>query len=232
MRPHGIAQHKPLTLVVLMLGGSLALAMPAAAQTKPTTVEAIANYAGLIVTMLEERAQEAAAALPPRHADSAADRPLKYPFIRSSCRSASSADAARKVVEDMPPLHATKVDAYELASHGLIVPRPGPAAAFHLAGNAELRSEAIEPRKHWVVARVLYRARLQYQSGAAGQGAENLRGSAGARVEGQDGDVGSTATSGNWVGTLVVLHGEASSASWRRRISESTKSPDGRWPTS
>ena len=46
----------------------------------------------------------------------------KYPYVKVELARASSADTARKVVEEYRAGYE-KVDAFELASHGLVVPR-------------------------------------------------------------------------------------------------------------
>jgi iron(III) transport system substrate-binding protein len=127
MTLRGFARHTHLTLAAGLLGGVLGTAAPAAAQGTPTSVEAIANYQGSDRTkMLEEGARKEGNLLV--YTTGTQIQPLidrfkeKYPFITVELSRASSADTARKVVEEYAAGYY-KVDAFELASHGLIVPR-------------------------------------------------------------------------------------------------------------
>ena len=214
MKSHGFGLSHPLTFAMLMLGSCLALAMPAAAQTKPATVEAIALYQGADrQAMLEAGARKEGSLL--LYTTGTQIQPLidrfkeKYPFIKVELSRAGSADSARKVVEEYNAGYH-KVDAYELATHGLIVPRDhGLLQPFTSPEMASYDPDAIETNKHWVIARESYtglgfninlvpedQAPKTYQDLLAPQWKGKMAISA------------STATSGNWVGTLVILHGE------------------------
>src|SRR3954464_13324109 len=101
------------------------LATPAQAQ--PAGTEAIANYAGADrQTVLEAGARREGTVL--LYTTGTQIKPLldrferKYPYIRIELARASSADTARKVIEEYRA-GFEKVDAFELASHGLVVPR-------------------------------------------------------------------------------------------------------------
>lgn len=215
MTRHNFVLPTRIALAMVLLGGVLGLATPAMAQSKPTTVEAIANYTGADrQTMLEEGARKEASLL--LYTTGTQIQPLidrfkeKYPFIKVELSRASSADAARKVVEEYAAGYY-KVDAYELASHGLIVPRDqGLLQPFTSPEMPSYDPEAIEPRKHWVVARESYtglgfNTNLVPPDKAPKTYADLLA----PEWKGKMAMSGSTATSGNWVGTLVVLHGEA-----------------------
>src|SRR5262245_26906407 len=90
-------------------------------------VETIANYAGLDrQTILEQGARREGSLL--LYTTGTQIKPLidrfeqKYPYVKVELARASSADTARKVIEEYRA-GFEKVDAFELASHGLVVPR-------------------------------------------------------------------------------------------------------------
>src|SRR5215208_5436165 len=96
-------------------------------QAQPTGTEAIANYAGADrQTVLEAGARREGTIL--LYTTGTQIKPLldrfeqKYPYVKVDLARASSADTARKVVEEYRAGYE-KVDAFELASRGLIVPR-------------------------------------------------------------------------------------------------------------
>jgi iron(III) transport system substrate-binding protein len=204
--------HRGLT-VALTLAGSLSLALPVMAQGKPTTVEAIAAYEGADrQQILEEGARKEGSLL--LYTTGTQIQPLidkfkeKYPFIKVELARASSADTARKVVEEYAANYH-KVDAYELASHGLIVPRDqGLLQPFTSPEMKNYDPDAIETGKNWVVARESYTGLgfnkdLVPEDKAPKTYEDLLK----PEWKGKMAMSGSTATSGNWVGTLVVLHG-------------------------
>lgn len=214
MRMHRVMQYSPLPLAILLLCGSLALATHAAAQAKPTTVEAIATYQGADrQKLLEEGARKEGSLL--LYTTGTQIQPLidkfkeKYPFLKVELSRASSADAARKVVEEYAAGYY-KVDAYELAAHGLIVPRDqGLLQPFTSPEMQSYDPEAIESGKHWVVARESYTG-LGFNTNlvSADKAPKTYEDLLSPEWKGKMAMSGSTATSGNWVGTLVVLHGE------------------------
>ncbi len=80
----------------------------------------------------------------------------KYPYLKVELARASSADTARKVIEEYRA-GFEKVDAFELASHGLVVPRDeNILQPFRSPELAAFAAEAIEPERHWVVVRESY----------------------------------------------------------------------------
>src|SRR5262245_47965514 len=105
----------------------LASGFVSVAGAQPASVEAVANYAGADrQKVLEEGARREGALL--LYTTGTQIKPLldrfeqKYPFVKIELARASSADTARKVVEEYRAGYE-KVDAFELASHGLVVPR-------------------------------------------------------------------------------------------------------------
>lgn len=214
MNLQGFAQRSNLTVAVLLLGGSLGFSAPVMAQIKPTTVEAIANYSGSDrQQLLEEGARKEGNLL--LYTTGTQIQPLidkfkeKYPFIKVELSRASSADAARKVVEEYAASYY-KVDAYELASHGLIVPRDeGLLQPFTSPEMTSYDPDAIEPGRHWIVARESYTG-LGFNTDQVpvDKAPKTYPDLLAPEWKGKMAMSGSTATSGNWVGTLVVLHGE------------------------
>src|SRR5437879_11935325 len=90
-------------------------------------VEVIANYAGLDrQVILEQGARREGSLL--LYTTGTQIKPLidrferKYPYVKVELARASSADTARKVLEEYRAGYE-KVDAFELASHGLGLPR-------------------------------------------------------------------------------------------------------------
>ncbi len=80
----------------------------------------------------------------------------KYPYVKVELARASSADTARKVIEEYRA-GFEKVDAFELASHGLVVPRDeNILQPFRSPELAAFAPDAVEPRRHWVVVRESY----------------------------------------------------------------------------
>ena len=214
MRSNGLVSHKPLSLAVLMFGAAMAYATEAGAQSKPATVEAVAHYQGADrQQMLEAGARKEGSLL--LYTTGTQIQPLidrfreKYPFIKIELSRAGSADSARKVLEEYNAGYH-KVDAYELATHGLIVPRDhGLLQSFTSPEMQHYDPAAIDTKKYWVIARESYtglgfninlvpedQAPKTYQDLLAPQWKGKMAMSA------------STAHSGNWVGTLVILHGE------------------------
>src|SRR5215204_3006060 len=133
----------------------------ASAQGQPATTEAIANYAGADrQTVLEAGARREGTVL--IYTTGTQIKPLldrfeqKYPYVKIELARASSADTARKVVEEYRAGYE-KVDAFELASHGLIVPRDeNILQPFQSPELAAYNPDAIEPRRHWVMVRESY----------------------------------------------------------------------------
>ena len=214
MTLHGFVPHKSLTLALLMIGGSWAFATPAMAQSKPTTVEAIAHYQGADrQEMLEAGARKEGGLL--LYTTGTQIQPLidrfkeKYPFIKIELSRAGSADSARKVLEEYNAGYH-KVDAYELATHGLIVPRDhGLLQSFTSPEMRHYDPGAIDANKYWVIARESYtglgfNVNLVPEDQAPKTYADLLA----PQWKGKMAMSASTANSGNWVGTLVILHGE------------------------
>lgn len=213
MRLHRIPQLVLLAATLPLFAGWMG-ETAALAQTKPATVEAIANYQGPDrQKTLEEGARKEGSLLV--YTTGTQIQPLidkfkeKYPFLKVELSRASSADTARKVVEEYTAGYY-KVDAYELAAHGLILPRDqGMLQPFASPEMQSYDPDAIEPNKHWVVVRESYTG-LGFNTNlvSADKAPKTYEDLLAPEWKGKMAMSGSTATSGNWVGTLAVLHGE------------------------
>src|SRR5438132_7676661 len=107
--------------------GLALVALPVAAKAQPRTVAAIANYTGGDrQKVLEEGARKEAALL--IYTTGTQIQPVidrfkqKYPFLRVELARAPSSDVAGKVLEEYSA-GVYLADAFELAAHGLLVPR-------------------------------------------------------------------------------------------------------------
>jgi iron(III) transport system substrate-binding protein len=132
----------------------------------------------------------------------------KYPFLKVELARSSSADTARKVIEEYRAGYE-KVDAFELASHGLVVPRDeNILQPFQSPELAAYDRDAIEPRRHWVVVRESYtgigfnstllpadKAPRTYQALLDPQWKDRMALS------------GVSTTAVNWVATMVIAQG-------------------------
>ena len=133
----------------LLVGAALA-AWPLAAMAQPRTVAALANYTGADrQKVLEEGARKEGALL--IYTTGTQIQPLierfrqKYPFVRAELARAPSIDVASKVLEEYSAgVHLA--DAFELAAHGLMVPRDqGVLQPFTSPEAANYEPTAIEP---------------------------------------------------------------------------------------
>jgi iron(III) transport system substrate-binding protein len=182
-------------------------------RAQPASIDAIASYSGPDrQQMLEAGARREGRLL--LYATATQIRAVfdrfeqKYPFIKLELARAGSSDVARKVVEEYKA-GFEKVDAFELASHGLIPPRDeGILARFRSPEVAAFDPDAVEPSGRWVAIRESYtgigfntkllpveKAPRTYQDLLDPQ------------WKGRMALSGSDTTPVNWVGTMVTLHG-------------------------
>ncbi len=144
-----------------VLGFAVLVALVVDADAQPSSVDAIANYTGPDrQKVLEEGARREGSLL--IYTTGTQIKPLidrfeqKYPYVRVELGRASSADTARKVVEEYRAGYH-KVDAFELASHGLVVPRDEKILQpFRSPELAAFAADAVEADRHWVVVRESY----------------------------------------------------------------------------
>jgi iron(III) transport system substrate-binding protein len=185
----------------------------AKAAAQPSIVEAIANTTGPDrQTILEQGARREGSLL--LYTTGTQIKPLldrfeqKYPYVRIELARASSADTARKVIEEYRA-GFDKVDAFELASHGLVVPRDeGILQPFRSPEQAAFAADAVEPGRHWVVVRESYtgigfNTKLLPSERAPKTYVALLD----PQWRGRMAISGVTTTAVNWVGTMLIAQG-------------------------
>jgi iron(III) transport system substrate-binding protein len=187
------------------------IAMPVRAE--PVGVEAIANYRGADrQTVLEQGARREGRVLV--YTTGTQIKPLldrfeqKYPFVKIELVRAGSSDVARKVVEEYLAGYE-KVDAFELASHGLVVPRDeNILQPFWSPEFAAFPSDAIEPKRNWVVVRESYTGiGWNTKLVPADKAPKTYRDLIDPQWKNRMALSGLSTTAGNWVGTLVIAEG-------------------------
>jgi iron(III) transport system substrate-binding protein len=215
--PRGSAGTLSMTVMVRSIGiGAAALASlvaVGAGQAQPAAVDAIANYAGADrQKRLEDGARREGRIL--LYATATQTKPLldrfeqKYPFVKVDLARASSADTARKVLEEYQA-GFEKVDAFELATHGLVLPRDeGVLQAFQSPELGAYAPDAIEGKRHWVVVRESYTGiGFNTKLVAAGKAPKSYEDLLDPQWRGKMALSGISATAVNWVGTMVIAHG-------------------------
>jgi iron(III) transport system substrate-binding protein len=193
---------------------SLALcvaALPALAA--PKTVSEIANYAGADrQQLLEDGARHEGALM--LYATGTQIQPLldrfmkKYPFIKVAMPRASSIDVTRKVIEEYGA-GFYQVDAYELSSYGLVVPREqGLLQPFTSPELADYEATTIEPAHNWVSVRESYLG-IGYntQKIRAEDAPKSYQDLLAPQWKSKMAISGSLSTSANWVGGMVISLG-------------------------
>jgi iron(III) transport system substrate-binding protein len=200
------------TACLIAFAGVLALAT-GSTRAQPLGVEAVANYAGADrQKVLEEGARREGGLL--LYTTGTQIKPLldrfeqKYPYIKVELARASSADTARKVLEEYRA-GFEKVDAFELASHGLVVPRDeNILQPFQSPEFAAYAPDAIEPKRHWVVVRESYTGiGFNTKLLPADKAPKTYSALLDPQWKGRMAISGITTTAVNWVGTMVIVHG-------------------------
>jgi len=196
----------PGALIGVLVVGGAALAQPAG-------VEAIANYTGADrQKVLEEGARREGSLL--LYTTGTQIKPLvdrfeqKYPYLRVELARASSADTARKVLEEYRAGYE-KVDAFELASHGLVVPRDeNILQPFRSPELSAFVADAIEPGRHWVVVRESYTG-IGFNSKLLppDKAPKTYQALLEPQWKGKMAISGVSTTAVNWVGTMLIVHG-------------------------
>ena len=208
-----VAAIRLISLLSAVVAAGLVLIAEASAQ--PASVEAIANYAGADrQKILEEGARREGAILV--YTTGTQIKPLldrfeqKYPGVKIELVRASSADTARKVVEEYRAGYH-KVDMFELATHGLVVPRDEnilqPFASPELAA---FDPDAVESKRQWVVVRESYTG-IGFNSKLlpTDQAPTTYQDLLDPKWKGKMALSGVSTTAVNWVGTMVIAKGEA-----------------------
>src|SRR6476620_224267 len=130
-----------------------------------------------------------------------------YPFLKVELARSSAADTARKVIEEYRAGYE-KVDAFELAAHGLVVPRDEHILQpFQSPELAAFAAEAVEPGRHWVVVRESYtgigfNTKLLPPERAPKTYLDLLD----PQWKGRMAISGVSTTAVNWVGTMIIVH--------------------------
>jgi iron(III) transport system substrate-binding protein len=132
----------------------------------------------------------------------------KYPFLKVELARSSSADTARKVIEEYRAGYE-KVDAFELASHGLVVPRDeNILQPFQSPELAAYDQDAIEVGRHWVVVRESYTG-IGFNTTAlpTDKAPRTYQALLGQQWKARMAISGVSTTAVNWVGTMVIVEG-------------------------
>lgn len=193
------------------LAVSTALRAPALAA--PATVAEIANYAGSDRQRMLETGAKAEGALT-LYTTGTQIAPLvdrfkqKYPFVRVQMLRASSVEVATKVTQEYAA-GVFLVDAFELNSDGLILPRDqGVLAPFTSPEAVNFEPQAIESGHHWVSVRESYTGigfnTAKIPPALAPRTYQDLLDP---RWKGKMAISATTGTLGNWIGAIVVTHG-------------------------
>ena len=183
------------------------------ANGQPANVEAVANYAGADrQKVLEDGARREGGLL--LYTTGTQIKPLldrfeqKYPYLKVELARASSADTARKVIEEYRA-GFEKVDAFELASHGLVVPRDeNILMPFRSPEFEAFVPDAIEPKQHWVVVRESYTGiGFNNKLLPPDKAPKTYQALLDPQWKGRMAISGLTTTAVNWVGSMVIAHG-------------------------
>ena len=197
-------------LHVIALAGMVGIGQ---ANGQPANVEAVANYTGADrQKVLEDGARREGSLL--LYTTGTQIKPLldrfeqKYPYLKVELARASSADTARKVIEEYRA-GFEKVDAFELASHGLVVPRDeNILLPFRSPEFAAFAPDAIEPKHHWVVVRESYTGiGFNNKLLPPDKAPKTYQALLDPQWKGRMAISGLTTTAVNWVGSMEIAHG-------------------------
>jgi iron(III) transport system substrate-binding protein len=196
----------PAALIALALGGASAVA------AAPTVAE-LANYAGSDRQQVLEAGAKAEGTLT-IYTTGTQIAPLvdrfkqKYPFMRVQLLRASSVEIATKVTQEYSA-GVFLVDAFELNSDGLILPRDqGILQPFTSPEAANFEANAIEAGRHWISVRESYTG-IGYNTAkiSPAQSPKIYQDLLDPKWKGKMAISATTGTAGNWVGAMVVTQG-------------------------
>ena len=197
-------------LVLCAIGLTLA---PSAAVAQPRTVSAVANYTGADrQQMLEDGARKEGTLLV--YTTGTQIQPLidrfrqKYPFLRVELARAGASDVAAKVVEEYSAgVHLA--DAFELAAHGLIVPRElGILQPFTSPEAANYAPAGIERGRNWISVREGYTGiGFNTDKIAAAEAPKTYANLLDPKWKGRMAVSSLATTAANWVGTMLIAYG-------------------------
>lgn len=203
----------PFSATALAVLAMTAWAAGTAALAQTRSVADIANYAGADrQAMLEEGAKKEGAVM--LYATATQIQPLieafrkKYPYLRVDLPKADAANTARKVIEEYRAgVH--QVDAFELSSYGLILPRDAKVLQpFNSPELAAYDKGAIEPGRHWVSVRESYLGiGFNTDKIAAADGPKTYKDLLDPKWKGRMAMSGSVSTAANWIGLVVITQG-------------------------
>jgi iron(III) transport system substrate-binding protein len=200
--------------IAMRVGAAIAVlcaGLPARAQ--PANVAGIANYSGADrQQILEAGARREGALL--LYTTGTQIKPLldrflqKYPFLKLELVRAGPTDVARKVLEEYQA-GFEKVDAFELSSNGLIVPRDEMVLqSFQSPELAALVPDAVEPGRHWAVVRESYTGiGVNTKLVPSEQAPKSYLDLLDSKWRGRMALSGSSTTPINWTGVMLIVHG-------------------------
>jgi iron(III) transport system substrate-binding protein len=214
MTPRIPAATVALRRVALAAAFGAALAsLPVAATAQTRTLAAIANYTGSDrQNVLEAGARKEGALL--IYTTGTQIQPLidrfkqKYPFLRVELARAGSSDVAAKVVEEYSA-GVYLADAFELAAHGLMVPRDlGILQPFTSPEAMNYEPSAIERGRHWISVREGYTGiGFNTQKISPAEAPKTYQDLLDTRWKGKMAVSSLATTAANWVGTMIITHG-------------------------
>ena len=199
--------------VVAALVACAIAGLPAPASAAPLTVGEVANYAGTDRQRVLENGAKSEGALT-IYTTGTQIAPLvdrfkqKYPFVKVQMLRASSVDVATKVTQEYSA-GVFLVDAFELNSDGLILPRDqGVLQPFMSPEAQNFEANAVESGRHWISVRESYTG-IGFNTAKipAAQAPKTYQDLLDPRWKGKMAISATTGTAGNWVGAMVVTHG-------------------------
>jgi iron(III) transport system substrate-binding protein len=196
-----------------MVAALIALTIAGASVASAATVAELANYAGSDRQQALEAGAKAEGTLT-IYTTGTQIAPLvdrfkqKYPFVRVQLLRASSVEIATKVTQEYAA-GVFLVDAFELNSDGLILPRDqGVLQPFTSPEAANFEANAIEAGHHWISVRESYTG-IGYNTAKIppAQAPKTYQDLLDPKWKGKMAISATTGTAGNWVGAMVVSHG-------------------------
>jgi iron(III) transport system substrate-binding protein len=224
-RPAPVIVFRRLALCAVVAAGFASQAEIARGQTR--TVAAIANYAASDrQAVLEDGARKEGALL--IYTTGTQIQPLidrfkqKYPFLRVELARAGSTDVAAKVIEEYSA-GVYLADAFELAAHGLMVPRDlGILQPFTSPEAVNYERSAIERGRHWISVREGYTG-IGFNSDkiAPAEAPKTYQDLLDPKWKGKMAVSALATTASNWVGTMLITYG----MDFVRKLSQQTMRP-------
>jgi iron(III) transport system substrate-binding protein len=132
----------------------------------------------------------------------------KYPYLRIELVRAGPQDVARRVIEEYQAGYE-KVDAFELSSNGLVLPRDEKIlVAFQSPEASAFAPDAIEGGRHWVVVRESYTGiGVNTKLLASEQAPKAYQDLIDPKWRGRMAISGSATTPVHWVATMLLAYG-------------------------